>query len=119
MSITTEWKLSAETVSEITVDGVTYNDVVTEVHWECFAMDSETSEKVRDYSSMRIPKPTSKDSFIDISTLQGKTDAEKRDIILGWAEQVEPGFVVDEEAKVKKMLEAKLNEPNKATVNIL
>ena len=113
------WKLDVDKQEEMIVDGQTFENVVTVVHWQVFATDPDTGTKVRDYSAKTVAAPTSQADYIDLSTLQGMDEDTVRQTVIGWAEAVEPGFLAEKEAKVKDMLTAALVAPKTASVAIL
>lgn len=113
------WELTADTQTSMEVGGVTFDDVVTNVHWRLYAEDPATGEFARDYGSQHVPPPTSAEDFIDISTLTGMSDTDKRATVLGWAEAVAPGFVAEKEAKVAAMLAEQQAAPATGSVDIL
>ena len=115
-----QWNLSVDALAEWTAeDGTAYQNVVETVHWRCTVKDTDTGESVTIYSNVAVPKPTGAEDFIDLSVLQGQTEAERRAIVLGWAEAVKPGFVGANEQAVADKLQAKLSEPKRNTVSIL
>jgi hypothetical protein len=119
MAIETHWKLSADIQAEMTTDAGVLKNVVTTVHWRVFATDGVSGESLSIYGSVAVPPPTSAASYIDLSTLQGKTADEKRATVLGWAEAIQPGFVAEKEAQAVRALERKLAAPSVTAAEIL
>lgn len=120
MSITTEWKLTADVLASYTAkDGTEFTSVVSAVHWRCKATDATTGETLEIYGKRSIPRPTSEENFIDLATLQGQDTATKRATVLGWAEAIAPGFVAEKEADVAERLATKLSESEVAMAEIL
>lgn len=112
------WTLQVETVSSYTAeDGTTFENVIETVHWRVTATDGDDSETI--YGSTSVPKPTSLETYIDLSTMVEMDSDTKRQTVLGWAEAIEPGFVSEKEAQVIAALEAKQTAPAKAVVNLL
>lgn len=119
MTIETTWKLSADIQDEMTTEGGTFQNVVTNVHWRCIATDSVSGEELAHYGSKAVPAPTDASSYIDLSALQSLSDEQKRATVLGWAEAIEPGFVEGIEARVTAALEAKMAAPVITAADIL
>lgn len=120
MTIKTTWRVSADTIATYT-DGNEnkYTNVVTEVHWRCTATDSDTGETATIYGSKALPRPTSPKTFIDLTSLQAMDTQARRAAVIRWAESIEPGFLADQEAKVTERLQAKLDAPAPAFVDLL
>lgn len=119
MAIAIEWKIEAETIDAYTDgSGNEYSDVVTVVHHRCIA--SEGADSVEIPGSHSVPRPVSPETFIDLSLVIGNPDlAARRAIILGWADMVDPGFVLATEAAAAARLVAKQSAPDKTFVTVI
>lgn len=109
------WKLNAIVQEEMAVGNTTFNDVVTEVHWELVGsrpLANAYPFTSRIYGSVILSPPIEgANNFINIEELE-KLDANtKLDRIAEWAEIVEPGFVENKKKALDNIIDNKLNEP--------
>lgn len=68
---------------------------------------------------MSVPKPTSADNFIDLADMVTLPEADKRAMILAWAEAIEPGFVEAKEEQVATNLATRLVAPVRQTISLI
>ncbi|MCA0871222.1 hypothetical protein LCL97_10310 [Seohaeicola saemankumensis] len=109
----TDWKLNATVLPE--VNG--FADVVQVVHWECFASEGDTLARL--YGAVDLPPPTDPETYVDLSAIQEASGESRRAIILGWAEQLQPGFVAATEAAAMARLQERLAQSAPAQVTLL
>lgn len=120
MTITTQWQIQAEVLSEYTSpDGVVFTYVIETVHWRVTATDDVSGATETIFGAQPVAMPTDPSSFVDLSVLQGLTAEEKRLTVMGWAEAIEPGFIADKDEKVTALLVATLEAPQRVSANIL
>lgn len=93
-----EWSLRAHIVPRYGE----YTDVVRLVYWTCTATEGVHVAKASGIET--IPWPVSEVTFIDLSQIMQATREEKRALILGWAEILQPGFVSSVENGVRRKL---------------
>lgn len=105
MPNTTSWTLTADTADTIGV----YADVVTTLHWECFATDGTTT--MRTYGAMTIPPPVDVTTYIDITAIEAMSEADRKTTMLAWAEVSIPGFEAATEAAALAALVTQLAKP--------
>lgn len=118
MTIETYWKLKADVDAQhIDENGNEYANVLRIVRWRCFAHDGENEISV--YGSKNLPLPTNPETYIDLTEITGKSEDERRAIILGWAEMIDPGFVAEKEALAINQLKSKVEAPQSQTLTIL
>lgn len=119
MAIAIEWKIEAETIDSYTdAGGNEYSDVVTVVHHRCIASDGADSVEI--IGAHKVPRPVSPETFIDLSLVIGIQDlVARRAIILGWADMVDPGFVLATEAAAAARLVAKQSDPDRTFVTVI
>lgn len=113
--IETRWTLDVEMLSEH--NGFT--NVIDNVHWRVHANDTDTGATTSIYGSQSVPKPTNHASYIDITTMLDLTAEERRVLILGWAEAIEPGFIEEKEAQARATLEEMNAAPARTVLALL
>ena len=109
MSISIFWKLHSENLAELEVEDGTLQDVICVVHWRCIASDGDVSAEI--YGSHDIPAPKTTDGYIPIDAIKNMEPVQRRETILGWAELIDPGFVLGTEQLATDKLQEKLNTP--------
>ncbi len=109
----TYWKLNVEVVPE--ANG--FVNVVSVVHWECFARQGD--QQVRLYGAIDLPPPVESQSYVDLTTIQGTDEDGRRTIVLGWADFLRPGFVKATEIAVRERLQALLEKPALRTLTLI
>lgn len=117
MAVTITWNIRANLIPTMTVGPDTFTDVVHTVHWRCTA--EESGDEAAVYGTVILDLPTSIETYIDLTELTGKTEIERRAIVLGWAEIVRPGFVAVQAARATAMLAQMIEEQVSPTLVVL
>ena len=112
--IETHWTLKVEMLAEY--EG--FENVIDNVHWRVIATDTDTGATLSIYGSQSVPKPTDKASYIDITTMLDMAPEQRREVILGWAEAIEPGFIAEKEKQAREALRAMQAAPARTVVSL-
>ncbi len=118
MAKTFTWKLNAKVLESYTSEaGDTFENVIEQIHWRCEVSEGDQIKDV--YGSLSLPKPTNVETYVDISAISAASDDDKKAMILGWAEILEPGFKQATEDKLAERLDAAVAAPVVSNVTIL
>jgi len=123
MTVTIEWQLEARILPSYTSpEGIEFANVISQVTWECMGIydlgEGRALVVVSDPGSLQLPMPTNADSYVDLTAIKGATADERRELILGWAEMLNPGARAAIEARVTDAVTAKAAIPPTFTTNL-